>query len=320
MRLRIVVVALVLAVPLTIVGVGVQADRAFEATAGQVTAALERLRHDGADPSVLDGLARQLGSIREDRWGPVPKAWLPEPVGRQTARLRALLGELREVERSALAAGRQEVQGALRELAAGDPGLPAAELAAYQARSDRASTPVELRGLAGELRMAASTAARQRQAALDLEPQVSRLRQLMVRASDLGVDVAQASAAVGSYESVLKLPARQVEAQVPSVAASLQQAADSLTASIQRAERAVPAGPAPPPAPTRSGRAVVIDLSDQYLYAYRDGSVFLSTPVTTGRPQLRTEQGRSTSCRRAPRTSSSRPGRRAARSTTRPRG
>lgn len=285
---KIVVVGVALAVLLTMAGFAGQSDRAFQAGAGQAAAALERLRQDGVEPSVVDGLARRLGSIREERWGPVPTAWLPEPLGMQAARLQALLATAREVEHAALADGRHQVEGALRLLSDADPGLPADELAAYRARSDRATTPAELRGLAEELRTAASTAARQRQAALELEPRVARLREQMARASDLDVDTAQASAAIASYEALLKLPARQVEPRASSVSALLQQAGESLADAIRRAEQA---GPAAPPAPSRQGRAVVIDLSDQYLYAYQDGSVLLTTAVTTGRPQLRTEQG-----------------------------
>lgn len=285
---KIVVVGVTLALLLTIAGVAGQSDRAFQASAGQATAVLERLRLDGVESSVVDDLTRQLGSIREDHYGPVPRAWLPGPLGMQSTRLRALVDMAREVEHAALADGRLEVEGALRLLAEADPGLPDEELAAYRARSEHASTPAELRRLAGEVRAAASTAAGQRAPALELVPQAARLREQMARASELGIDTAQASTAIASYEALLKLPARQVEARTSSVSTLLRQAGESLTDAIRRAEQA---GPTPPPAPNRQGRAVVIDLSDQYLYAYEDGSVLLTTAVTTGRPELRTDEG-----------------------------
>jgi lipoprotein-anchoring transpeptidase ErfK/SrfK len=48
----------------------------------------------------------------------------------------------------------------------------------------------------------------------------------------------------------------------------------------------------PPPAPSTGGKTIVINLTNQDLYAYNsDGSVFLHTLVVTGRPELPTPTG-----------------------------
>ncbi|HXM55534.1 MAG TPA: L,D-transpeptidase family protein [Candidatus Dormibacteraeota bacterium] len=290
MPTRIVAVGIALAVLLTMAGFAVQTDRAFEARSSAVAVALDRLRRDGVDPAAVDALARRLQAIREEHRGPVPASWLPAPVGTQTDRLHALLGATREAESAALASGRLEVERALSQLADSDPGLPATELAAYRARSDAARTPDALRRLTGDVQTAATTAAQQRRPALDLGPEVAQLRQLTARAADLRIDFAQASAAIVAYDALLKVPASQVGAELPSVSNLVRQAGESLAVAIERTERER-AAPIPPPAPGQRGRVVVVDLSDEYLYAYQDGSVLLTTPVTTGRPELRTDQG-----------------------------
>ncbi len=45
------------------------------------------------------------------------------------------------------------------------------------------------------------------------------------------------------------------------------------------------------PAPQVSGQLVVVSIAQQWLWAYQDGKLVLSTPVTTGMPQLPTPTG-----------------------------
>ncbi len=44
-------------------------------------------------------------------------------------------------------------------------------------------------------------------------------------------------------------------------------------------------------APADAGKVIVVNLTDQYIYVYEAGELLLSTPVTTGRPELATPTG-----------------------------
>ncbi|EFH90467.1 L,D-transpeptidase [Ktedonobacter racemifer] len=55
-------------------------------------------------------------------------------------------------------------------------------------------------------------------------------------------------------------------------------------------------GPPPPPppapaAPVATGKVIFVNLSTQYLYAYENGAVVRSFPITSGRPELYTPAG-----------------------------
>jgi lipoprotein-anchoring transpeptidase ErfK/SrfK len=126
----------------------------------------------------------------------------------------------------------------------------------------------------------------------------TRADQLMVRAADLitqaakyGVDaskVTQAQAAVQAAESA------RDDARMDGATAALKQAVSQLNAAVSAAEqRAYATALADDTAcvPGAPAQLVVIRLATQKLVARNNGCPFLTTPVTTGRPALRTDQG-----------------------------
>lgn len=286
MSKRVAVAAVGMAVLLAAVGASVQSHWAVGAAASRAAASIAQLQKSGVDSGTVNRLTLRLWTIEGERWGPLEKAWLPEPLTGQQGRLQGLAAEIGRVRDQSLTAARRDAQTALQQLLAADPGLPSAEQSDYRARIERAATPSELGRLATALRAAAGTAATQRQPVLDLAPKVATLRQLTATASGMGIDTGQSAAAVAAYEALTKMPAREVADRPAAVGGMLDRAIEALSTSIKAAK-----APAPAPQPTQRGRVVVIDLSDQYLYAYQDGGLYLSTPVTTGRPELPTGQG-----------------------------
>lgn len=86
-------------------------------------------------------------------------------------------------------------------------------------------------------------------------------------------------------------PLLAVAAPAPAVAPAAQAAPAAAPASKPVAPVAAPAT-APAPAPTGNGKAIVVDLSKQWLYAYDGDELVFDAPVSTGRDGFNTPVGR----------------------------
>ncbi|MGI8562715.1 MAG: L,D-transpeptidase family protein [Candidatus Dormibacter sp.] len=131
-----------------------------------------------------------------------------------------------------------------------------------------------------------------RQTLADLHTKRDALAALIVKAKAKNIAVDDAQKAVAAYDALKDLPPDQAGQQAAAVGASI----DAQSASLQKKIKA--ADTPPPPAATggcladlSAGHVIIIHLATQHLDAYDNGCLFMSIPITSGRPALPTDQG-----------------------------
>jgi lipoprotein-anchoring transpeptidase ErfK/SrfK len=167
--------------------------------------------------------------------------------------LRGLRQEVAQILGTATADGRAKGSGILDEL---DKAVAQARLAGLSVDADAL-----VASSAHQALLAATTPRQAEDAVNGLAARAATLNQAVVRkaAADRAVAAAKAAASKAAAEA----------------------------AAHRASERATPAA-TPGIGP---GKVIVISLARQQLTAYQDGAVFLTTPVTTGRPELPTVTG-----------------------------
>lgn len=132
-----------------------------------------------------------------------------------------------------------------------------------------------------------------RQTLADLQPKRDALAALIATAKAKNIAVDDAQKAVAAYDALKDLPLDQATQQASAVAASINAQTASLQKKIKDADN-------PPPTTggtggclpnMAAGHVIIVRLATQHLDAYDNGCLYMSMPITTGRPALPTDQG-----------------------------
>jgi lipoprotein-anchoring transpeptidase ErfK/SrfK len=268
-----------------------EGNRSFRSGVSAARTALDRLAAEGVDPAVVAALRSRLVTIDLQRGGPLSLAAVPAPLGRAQSQLDQLSADVRQVELRARDRERLAASGALTQLVAADPSLPAPTQAIYAAAIAHNTTLRGLIDLTTAIQAQALEAANLRKPATDLASSAAQLQQMVDRSMAMGIDIGEARDSLTAYANLVQMPTSEISDAAGRVK-------DSLDKAISAQSDALALTPViidkPTPLlclPGMSGRLITVNLTTQHLDAYQDGCLHISTPVTTGMEFMRTEPG-----------------------------
>jgi len=148
--------------------------------------------------------------------------------------------------------------------------------------------------IATEVRSAGDTVQHRVDTRVKANQLVGRLPDLLAQAAKYSVAGDSTAKASQAKADVMAAEQAGDDARMDSATAALQQAEDGLGGAIAAAQRAAMAtalGDYTSCIPNAPAQLIVIHTSTQKLVAYNNGCPILVTPVTTGRPGLRTDTG-----------------------------
>jgi lipoprotein-anchoring transpeptidase ErfK/SrfK len=175
-----------------------------------------------------------------------------------------------------------------------DPAATALAHAQAYLQLQTASLLAQHDAIAGEVRSAGDTVQHRVDTRVQANQLMARLPDLMGQAAKYSIGADVTGQATQAKSDVLAAEQAGDDAKMDTATAELRQAEDRLSGAVTAAVNAAyqaALGDYTKCIPNAPAQLIVIHTSTQKLVAYNNGCPFLVTPVTTGRPALRTDTG-----------------------------